>query len=273
MSIVGSVGLALFVAAILVNYGYLTLSVNESLWVPLLGGSLIVFFVGLWDDLKPLPIRVKLAFQSVAAVLAIAWGIRFDRVSFFGETGFDLGVFAYLITFLWIIGITNAFNLIDGLDGLSAGLASIAAGTCAVVFLMRGNTGEAILLLMVLGALVGFFRYNFYPAKIFLGDSGSLVIGYTLALTAITGSQKGVTALAIAFPLLVFGLPIADTLLSMIRRYLKGIQMSRSPYGPVKHNLLLLRRMFEPDREHIHHRLLAVGFSHRGAFYFCMGWD
>jgi len=185
--------------------------------------------------------------------------------SFLGETGLELGVFAYLISFLWIIGITNAFNLIDGLDGLSAGLASIAAGTSAVVFFMRGNYGEAVLLLIVLGALVGFLRYNFYPAKIFLGDSGSLVIGYLLALTAITGSQKGVTAVAIAFPLLVFGLPIADTLLSMVRRYLRGLQMKEPSKGPIIHKLLTMKRMFEPDREHIHHRLLAVGFSHRGA--------
>jgi UDP-GlcNAc:undecaprenyl-phosphate GlcNAc-1-phosphate transferase len=240
---------------------------------PKLGGVSIIGSVGitllgaviLAHDLTPLPISMKFGFQSIAALLAIFWGIRFDHISFVGEAGLDLGVFAYLFTFLWIIGITNAFNLIDGLDGLAAGLASIAAGTCAVVFFMRGNYGEALLLLIVLGALVGFLRYNFYPAKIFLGDSGSYVIGYLLALTAITGSQKGVTALAIAFPLLVFGLPIADTLLSMVRRYLKDLQMMEPSKGRIKHKLRSLKRMFEPDREHIHHRLLAVGFSHRGA--------
>ncbi len=265
MSLLCSVGITCVVAMVLVHYQYLAVPLHESVWIPLLIGAVIVFFVGLWDDLRPLSISVKFGFQSVAALLAIAWGIRFDRVSFLGETGLDLGVFAYLFTFLWIIGITNAFNLIDGLDGLSAGLASIAAGTSAVVFIMRGNDGEALLLLIVLGALIGFLRYNFYPAKIFLGDSGSLVIGYILALTAITGSQKGVTALAIAFPLLVFGLPIADTLLSMVRRYLRGLQMTEPSKGRIKHKFLLLKRMFEPDREHIHHRLLAVGFSHRGA--------
>ena len=265
VSLLCSVGITCLVAMLLIQYRYLTVPLNESVWIPLLIGSVIVFLVGLWDDLTPLPISVKFGFQSVAALLAIAWGIRFDRVSFLGETGLDLGVFAYLFTFLWIIGITNAFNLIDGLDGLSAGLASIAAGTSAVVFIMRGNDGEALLLLIVLGALIGFLRYNFFPAKIFLGDSGSLVIGYILALTAITGSQKGVTALAIAFPLLVFGLPIADTLLSMVRRYLRGLQMKEPSQGRIKHKFLLMKRMFEPDRDHIHHRLLAVGFSHRGA--------
>ena len=227
VSLLCSMGVTFLVAIALVHNQYLAVPLNESVWVPLLIGTVIVFLVGLWDDIKPLPISVKFGFQSVAALLAIAWGIRFDRVSFLGETGLDLGVFTYLFTFLWIIGITNAFNLIDGLDGLSTGLASIAAGTSAVVFIMRGNDGEALLLLIVLGALIGFLRYNFYPAKIFLGDSGSLVIGYILALTAITGSQKGVTALAIAFPLLVFGLPIADTLLSMVRRYLRGLQMTK----------------------------------------------
>ena len=265
VSIICSIGLALLVAVFLADKGYLALSLYESIWVPLLIGGVILFLVGLWDDLTPLPISLKFGFQAAAALLAIMWGIRFDSVSFLGETGLDLGMFAYLITFLWIIGITNAFNLIDGLDGLSAGLASIAAGTSAVVFIMRGNDGEALLLLMVLGALVGFLRYNFFPAKIFLGDSGSLVIGYILALTAITGSQKGVTALAIAFPLLVFGLPIADTLLSMVRRYVGGLPGGEAAKGPIKHNLHRIKRMFEPDREHIHHRLLDVGFSHRGA--------
>jgi len=265
VSIVCSVGIALLVAVTLVQSGFLTLSLNESVWVPLLVGSVIVFLIGLWDDISPLPIRVKFGIQSIAALFAIAWGIRFDRVSFLGETGLDIGFFAYPLTFLWIIGITNAFNLMDGLDGLSAGLASIAAGTSAAVFIMRGNHGEALLLIMVLGALVGFLRYNFYPAKIFLGDSGSLVIGYFLALMAITGSQKGVTALAIVFPLLVFGLPIADTLLSMIRRYLRGLEVQEPAKGLIKQKLVSMKRMFEPDQEHIHHRLLAVGFSHRGA--------
>ena len=265
VSVVCSICIALLAGAILFNKGHLPLTLKESIWVPLLIGSVIVFIVGVWDDISPLPVGVKFGVQSIAALLAIAWGIRFDRVSFLGETGLEIGLFAYPLTFLWIIGITNAFNLVDGLDGLSAGLASIAAGTSAAVFIMRGNPGEAMLLIITLGALVGFLRYNFYPAKIFLGDSGSLVIGYILALTAISGSQKGVTALAILFPLLVFGLPIADTVISMVRRYLGSFQVIQPYKGPIKQKLFSMRRMFEPDREHIHHRLLAVGFSHRGA--------
>ncbi|GJL49258.1 MAG: glycosyl transferase [Nitrospirales bacterium] len=264
VSIVCSVIITLCVVFVLASQGHLTIPL-ASVWMPFVVGSVIVFVVGLWDDIKPLPVWVKFGFQSTAALVAIAWGIRFDRISFLGETGLDIGYLAFPLTFLWIIGITNAFNLVDGLDGLSAGLASIAAGTSAAVFILRGDQSEAILLIIIVGALCGFLRYNFYPAKIFLGDSGSLVIGYVLALTAITGSQKGVTALAILFPLLVFGLPIADTLISMIRRYLGTLHVLNPYKSTIKQKISSLQWMFEPDRDHIHHRLLAVGFSHRGA--------
>lgn len=264
VSIVCSVFITLGVVVALAYGGYVTIPMTAA-WVPLLIGSVIVFVVGLFDDVRPLPVWVKLSCQSAAALVAIAWGIRFDRISFLGETGLDIGFLAFPLTFLWIIGITNAFNIVDGLDGLSAGLATIAAGTSAAVFVLRGDQSEAILLLIIIGALVGFLRYNFFPARIFLGDSGSLVIGYVLALTAITGSQKGVTALAIVFPLLVFGLPIADTLISMLRRYLGTLDVLQPYKGTIKHKISSIYRMFEPDKDHIHHRLLAVGFSHRGA--------
>jgi len=235
-------------------------------WFVLIIGGLWIFIVGLWDDIYSLGAGVKFLLQSVAALTAIGLGVQFNHFSFLGETGIEIGWLAYPLTFLWIIGITNAFNLVDGLDGLSTGLASIAAGTSAMVFFLRGNYPEALLLFIVLGALVGFLRYNFFPAKIFLGDSGSLFVGYTLAITAITGSQKGVTALAIIFPLLVFGLPIADTLLSMFRRFFNGLTQPPSHSNSrVKQGISYLSRVFVPDQDHIHHRLLSIGFSHRHA--------
>ncbi len=264
VSVVCSIVMTMGVFVALASLGHVTIPLT-SVWLPLVLGSLLVFVIGLWDDISPRPVWVKLGFQSIAALVAISWGIRFDHISFLGETGLDIGFLAFPLTFLWIVGITNAFNLVDGLDGLSAGLASIAAGTSAAVFLLRGDQNEALLLITIIGALVGFLRYNFFPARIFLGDSGSLVIGYVLAITAITGSQKGVTALAIVFPLLVFGLPIADTLISMVRRFLGSLKVLQPYKGPIKQKVTSMKRMFEPDQDHIHHRLLSVGFSHRGA--------
>src|SRR5262249_22097659 len=155
---------------------------------------------------------------------------------------------------------TNAFNLVDGLDGLAAGLAIIAAGSTATIFCLRGDIQDTRLLVILLGALLGFLPYNFNPATIFLGDSGSLVIGYVLAITAITGSQKGATALAVVIPLLVFGLPIVDTLLSMVRRFVGSLRVLKLRKATLKEQIQGAKRMFEADQKHIHHRLLAVGF-------------
>ena len=243
------------------NFIYL----NLGAWAPMLLGAAVVFLVGVWDDIRPVPAWVKFLFQAVAALVVIWYGARIEGVSLFGGGVIDLGVLVVPITFLWIVGITNAFNLLDGLDGLAAGLASIAAGTCAAIFLLRGDAQDAMLLVILLGALLGFLRYNFNPARIFLGDSGSLVIGYLLAVTAITGSQKGATALAVVIPLLVFGLPILDTLISMIRRFSVAPKLIGPYKAQLKERILTAKRMFEADEGHIHHRLIALGFSHRNA--------
>jgi UDP-GlcNAc:undecaprenyl-phosphate/decaprenyl-phosphate GlcNAc-1-phosphate transferase len=162
---------------------------------------------------------------------------------------------------LWILAITNAFNLIDGLDGLAAGLAVIAATTCAIVLLARGERAGALLLVSLVGAIAGFLAYNFHPAKIFLGDSGSLLVGFLLAVTAITGQQKGATTLAVGVPLLIFALPLADISFAIVRRLFGS--SSRSADG-LTAGLRGLSVVFAPDRLHIHHRLLDRGLSHRG---------
>ena len=218
-----------------------------------------------WDDVRPLPAGVKFVLQGAAAGVAIWGGILVEHVSLFGGSGIDLGALALPLTFVWIIGITNAFNLVDGLDGLAAGLAIIAAGSIAVLFVLRGDAQDTLLLLILLGALLGFLPYNFNPASIFLGDSGSLVIGYVLSVTAITGSQKGATTLAVVTPLLVFGLPIVDTLLSMVRRFVGSLRMLEARKTTLQEQIGRAKRMFEADQRHIHHRLLALGFSHRNA--------
>jgi UDP-GlcNAc:undecaprenyl-phosphate/decaprenyl-phosphate GlcNAc-1-phosphate transferase len=236
-------------------------------WAPILCGATIMFLIGVWDDLRSLPAWFKFLFQALAAGVFIWFGIYTESISplQLGPLHLDLSLLAVPVTFLWIIGITNAFNLIDGLDGLAAGLGIIAAGTSATIFIMRGATSDALLLVILVGALVGFLFYNFNPATIFLGDSGSLVIGYILAATAVVGSQKQATALAVLIPLLVFGLPIIDTLLSMLRRFVAGTKLIQPYKDPIKSKVRSINKMFEPDRSHIHHRLLALGLSHRNA--------
>jgi UDP-GlcNAc:undecaprenyl-phosphate/decaprenyl-phosphate GlcNAc-1-phosphate transferase len=224
------------------------------LW-PVITGGFLVFGVGLVDDFTTLGPRQKLAFQTIAAAIVMGSGHLIERLTL-GGTTVQLGVLAYPITFAWIIGLTNAFNLIDGIDGLAAGIAVIAGTTCAAILVWRGHSAEAMLLAALVGAALGFLVYNFAPASIFLGDGGSLLFGFVLATTAITGWQKGATALAAGVPLLIFALPLADTLSALLRRARRG-GSGRITVGG------LLARIAEPDREHIHHRLLALGWSTR----------
>jgi UDP-GlcNAc:undecaprenyl-phosphate GlcNAc-1-phosphate transferase len=224
-------------------------SVNDVVgWLPALLGVVIVFGVGLRDDLKPVRPLVKLVFQVLAALVAVSMGVRIDHVTMLGTT-YPLGWLGAPVTIVWIVGLTNAFNLMDGLDGLATGLAIIAAATCAAVAIARGDTQGSLLLVALLGALCGFLPYNFNPATIFLGDSGSLVVGHVLAVTAINGWQKGATALAVAVPLLIFALPISETVISVVRRTRGG--------G--------LRQVFAADQDHMHYRLIGLGLSHRNA--------
>jgi len=224
-------------------------SVNDVVgWLPALLGVVIVFGVGLRDDLKPVRPLVKLVFQVLAALVAVSMGVRIDHVTMLGTT-YPLGWLGAPVTIVWIVGLTNAFNLMDGLDGLATGLAIIAAATCAAVAIARGDTQGSLLLVALLGALCGFLPYNFNPATVFLGDSGSLVVGHVLAVTAINGWQKGATALAVAVPLLIFALPISETVISVVRRTRGG--------G--------LRQVFAADQDHMHYRLIGLGLSHRNA--------
>jgi UDP-GlcNAc:undecaprenyl-phosphate/decaprenyl-phosphate GlcNAc-1-phosphate transferase len=262
---IGGLVIALSIALTLIatrTFGNTTsagLAVSLSTWWPLLIGATIVFLGGVCDDIRPLPAWGKFLIQAIAAATAIVLGVRIDHVSLLGSDSINLASMAMPITFLWIVGITNAFNLIDGLDGLAVGLGSIAAGTCAMLFFLRGDAQEALLLVIVLGALLGFLPHNFNPARMYLGDSGSMLIGYVLAVTAIVGTQKTATAVAVFVPFLVLGLPIIDTLFSMVRRF-SGHQKKYETSW-----LQAIRRMFEADQAHFHHRLMALGLSHRNA--------
>jgi UDP-GlcNAc:undecaprenyl-phosphate GlcNAc-1-phosphate transferase len=224
--------------------------------LPVIAGAAIVFAVGLADDFTTLSPVPKLAIQTIAASIVVWSGLLIERLTF-GSGTLELGWLSYPVTLVWIIGLTNAFNLIDGIDGLAAGVAVIAGTTCGAILISRGHAADAMLLAALVGAALGFLVYNFNPASIFLGDGGSLVFGFVLATTAITGWQKGATALAAGVPLLIFALPIADAASALVRRAIRrpGAESGRRPG--------LLRRIAEPDREHIHHRLMALGWSPR----------
>lgn len=222
---------------------------DERVWIALGLGGALIFGVGLWDDIRMLPAWVKLLVQIGAATVVVSQGIVMHRFTLMGTT-VELGWLAIPLTIAWLVGITNAFNLIDGLDGLAAGLGVIACATAATLFIVRENAAGALPLLAVLGAAAGFLPYNFFPASIFLGDAGSLSLGFVLAVTSITGWQKGATAIAIGGPFLVLALPIFDTLASIARRLPDGA------------------RFFEADRRHLHHWLVASGLSVRTAVLF-----
>jgi UDP-GlcNAc:undecaprenyl-phosphate/decaprenyl-phosphate GlcNAc-1-phosphate transferase len=218
--------------------------VDLSLWPPALLGGMVVFAVGIWDDLRPRSPLVKLGFQGAAALLALGLGVRVSQITLAGIP-LELELLAGPVTVLWIVGLTNAFNLVDGLDGLGSSLAIIAAVACAIVSWSRNDVAGSILMLAVAGGLGGFLPYNMHPARGFLGDGGSLLVGYWLAIGTISGTQGGHTAIGVTVPLLIFALPLADTAWSLVRRTCtKGV-----------------RSVFEPDQHHLHHRLLAFGLS------------
>lgn len=229
-------------------------AIDRSAVVPVSGGAgvavilgaLLIFAAGVLDDVRGVKAIVKLAAIAGAALLVTAAGILIHHLTLFGHT-YELGWMAWPITFAWIVIVTNAFNLIDGLDGLATGLAIIAAATCAIVLLARRDLPNAQVLVALVGAGVGFLPYNFNPATIFLGDCGSLIFGFVLAVTAITGWQKGATALAVGVPILVLALPIADVAGSIARRVAGN------------------RPVLAADQQHIHHWLLRQGLSHRAA--------
>ena len=204
----------------------------------------MIFLVGLYDDILTVSAEFKFSVQVLAAVVLYLFNLRVYQVPLlFGLHGFRWA-FALPLTILWVLWITNAFNLMDGIDGLSAGSALFSTLTVFIVALAVDSPIVAMLTILG-GAILGFLRFNFNPATIFLGDSGSLFIGFLLSALAIAGTQKAPTIVAVAIPIVSFGLPIFETGLSVVRRFLSG------------------RPLFGADREHIHHKLLERGLSQK----------
>ena len=240
-------------------YGFASRDLSEFLFflsrpksLGIIFGALIIVVLGIVDDIRPLKAGVKFVVQLLAASVVVATGTSIISITLPFTAGADDGVtyilgetIAFLISIFWIVGVTNAINLIDGLDGLAAGVSGIAATSLFIVAVIRGQDDIALAAVSLAGAIFGFLPYNFNPAKIFMGDTGSTFLGYILAVLSIEGTMKSVTTLALAIPILVLGLPIFDTLFAILRRIANG-----RPIG-------------EGDRGHIHHRLIDMGLSHK----------
>ena len=217
----------------------------QTLLTILIPGTLI-FLLGLYDDIHPVGPYFKFAIQAIAAVMLFAGGLKILAVPvLFGSHHFGWAI-GLPLTILWVLGITNAFNLIDGLDGLAAGSALFSTLIVFVVAIFSGSSLVSLLTIALAGAILGFLRFNFNPATIFLGDCGSLFIGFMLSALALQGAtHKAPTLIAVAIPVVSFGLPILETMLSIVRRLISG------------------KPVFTADREHIHHKLLQLGMSDR----------
>lgn len=265
-------GIPIFIAfnltiflGILFNFEYLE-KFYTSKWMSIFIAQLIILGIGIYDDIKKTKPWVKFLFQILAGSLLIVFGFGITLMTNpFTGNSVHLGFLSIPITILWVVGITNALNLIDGLDGLAAGASFIACVTIFAISLFYRNIGVALVSLILAGSILGFLRYNFHPSKIFLGDSGSLLLGFLLAILSIEGPHKGATIVAILAPILILGLPIIDTLLTMIRRFLKPIHPVnyQNKNGKLKNLFSKGLSIFEADKDHIHHRLLKIGFSQK----------
>ncbi len=214
--------------------------------VALLGAAFFIFLIGLLDDIRSVPARYKLL-SLVAASLAICLsGARFESISLDATFTLELGWLSWPITVLWIAGITVAMNFIDGLDGLAAGIALIVCGVIALLAFLSGQLVMGVLMLSLLGSLTGFLFFNFNPAKIFMGDCGSMFLGFMIGAGSVVCQAKTHTLVGIALPALALGVPLSDTALTFIRR-----------------KILDRRSIFAAERGHIHHRLLDMGLPQR----------
>ncbi|MCI1858720.1 MAG: undecaprenyl/decaprenyl-phosphate alpha-N-acetylglucosaminyl 1-phosphate transferase [Sporolactobacillus sp.] len=234
-------GLAFYLAFLL---GMLILRPESSYTMPLILGSFIIVVTGVLDDLFSLPAKLKLCTQFLAALVIVNGGISVTFINLPFNGVLYLNWFSIPLTLLWIVGITNAINLIDGLDGLAAGVSSIVLLTIAGLALTEGNLFVFSVAAVMLGGTLGFLPYNFHPAKIFMGDTGAYFLGYVVSVLALLGF-KNVTLFSLVVPIIILAVPISDTFFAIIRR------------------LVNKKPLTAPDKSHLHHCLLRFGFSQR----------
>ena len=252
---IGGVAICLSTTCLTVAVLFLSNAIGEAFReirheaIVLLLAAGFMFLVGLVDDVRTKGIRARTKFlaQLIAAIAVCAAGIRIDSVVVADWFTLSFGLFSWPLTLLWIIGITNAVNLSDGLDGLAAGISAVACTVITVFAALSGQVAMVVLMLAMLGSLTGFLFFNFYPAKIFMGDCGSTFLGFTIASSSAICAAKSSTLTGLALPVLALGIPIFDTLSSMLRRFVER------------------RPMFARDSKHFHHRVLALGLRQRHA--------
>ncbi|KGP91416.1 UDP-phosphate N-acetylglucosaminyl 1-phosphate transferase [Pontibacillus chungwhensis BH030062] len=234
-------GLAIFLSFVA---GVLLFFPDSGYTWPLVIGSTIIIVTGVLDDMKELSPKWKIAGQLAAALIVVQAGnVKVEYINLpFGDT-LQFGWMSVPITILWIVGITNAINLIDGLDGLAAGVSSIALLTISGMAIAMGDFFVSIIGLITLGSTLGFLIYNFYPAKIFMGDTGALFLGFIISVLSLLGF-KNITLFSFIIPVIILGVPISDTIFAIVRRFVQ-----RKPLS-------------SPDKSHLHHCLLRLGYSH-----------
>lgn len=235
-------GLAIFLSFII---GVAILRPDSPYALGIVLGAFVIIITGVLDDMMELSAKVKLLGQIAAALLVVIVGgaeIEFIKLPFGGQLEF--GFMSVPLTILWIVGVTNAINLIDGLDGLAAGVSSIALITISVMAIIMGDVFVLTLGSLLLVSTLGFLFYNFHPAKIFMGDTGALFLGYMISVLALLGF-KNITVISLIIPVIILGVPISDTFFAIIRRFVNKQPLSA------------------PDKSHLHHCLLRLGYSHR----------
>ncbi len=235
----------------------INLELDPELWGFLIGGA-IIMVVGIIDDIFGLTPLVKLTGQVLAAATLIASGVRMEFIGNpFGPDGslFYLGNVGIVMTLFWVVAFTNIVNFIDGLDGLAAGISAIAGFTFFAFSWQTGQIGIALISLALTGSALGFLRHNFYPAKIFMGDSGSMFLGFAFGALTVEGVMKSIAAVALFAPLVIMAIPILDASLAILRRYRNNQPVTQA------------------DRDHLHHRLLRRGLSHRQTVLLIYAWS
>ncbi|WP_156290927.1 glycosyltransferase family 4 protein [Oceanobacillus salinisoli] len=235
-------GLAIFIGAIA---GFLYLQPESPQMTAIIIGAFIMIITGMLDDIFDLKPIYKFAGQIAAAIVVVSSGLTIDKLTmpFFGTVYLEgLG---YVITIFWIVGASNAINLIDGLDGLAAGVSTIALSSILVMAMMDYRMVVAYLCIILIGSCIGFLYHNFYPAKIFMGDTGALFLGYAIAVVSMLGLFKNVALFSFIIPIIVIAIPVFDTLLAIIRRIINKQGIATA------------------DKRHIHYQLIKMGYSHR----------
>jgi UDP-GlcNAc:undecaprenyl-phosphate/decaprenyl-phosphate GlcNAc-1-phosphate transferase len=235
-------GLGIYISFII---GMLIMNPDKPYHLAIIAGSVVIIAIGILDDIFNLAARFKLLGQIAAAVIVVMWGgidVDFINLPFGGKLEF--GFLGVPITILWIVGVTNAINLIDGLDGLAAGVSSIALISISGMAIVMGDIYVMSIGFILLASTLGFLKYNFHPAKIFMGDTGALFLGYMISVLSLLGF-KNVTFISFIVPVIILGVPMTDTLFAIVRRLVKKAPLAA------------------PDKSHLHHCLLNHGFTHR----------